>query len=146
MEVTAEPSLRVLIIDDNELTCSLLSVILRSGNYTIVGVAHDAKTGIEIAREHQPDVVLLDIVMPEITGLVAIKLIKAVAKDALILMVSGVDDGDTVTKAIELGANGYVVKPFNSTTVIETMKKIKNKFVLSHAVPEKKSRRLAKAH
>jgi two-component system chemotaxis response regulator CheY len=126
-------SLRILIIDDSDLSCALLSVILRSDNYTIVGIAQDATTGIKLAQSSQPDVVLLDIIMPEISGLDAIKPIKAAAKNALVLMVSGVDDGDMVTQAIEQGANGYIIKPFNSDSVIKTMKKVKEKFVLAHA-------------
>lgn len=127
-------SLRVLIIDDSDLSCALLGVILRSDNYDIVGVAHDAKTGIQLAKTSRPDIVLLDIVMPEMSGLEAIAPIKTVTNDALILMVSGIDDGEMVDKAIQLGANGYVIKPFNSASVIQTMAEVKEKFVLARAV------------
>ncbi len=130
-------SLRILIVDDSDLSCALLSVILRSDNYNIVGIAHDATTGIQMAKAQKPDVVLLDIIMPGVSGLDAIEPIKAILPNVTILMVSGADDADVVTTAIQRGAQGYIVKPFNSASVIGTMRKVKEKFVLAKPVPER---------
>ena len=99
-------SVRILIIDDSDLSCALLSVILRSDNYNIVGIANDAATGIKLAQTHKPDVILLDIVMPEVSGLESIAPLRKILPDVAIVMVSGVDDNDMVTSAIQLGANG----------------------------------------
>ena len=132
-----DASLTILIIDDSDLSCALLSVILRSDNYNIVGIAHDASSGIQMARTHKPDVVLLDIVMPGISGLEAIAPIKAAVPDAMVLMVTGADDSEMVTSAIQKGANGYIIKPFNTASVIGTMRKVKEKFVLAKPVPER---------
>ena len=123
-------SIRVLIIDDSDLSCALLSVILRSDDYVIVGIAHDTESGLNLARLHKPNVVLLDIIMPGESGLDAIKPLKAIVPKASILMVTGVDDADIVTEAIQNGANGFIVKPFNSASVISTMRKVKEKFVV----------------
>jgi two-component system chemotaxis response regulator CheY len=120
-------SLRILIVDDNDLSCALLSVILRSDHYNIVGVAHDATTGIKMAQTHKPDVIFLDIVMPEISGLDAIHPIREILPNVAIVMVSGLDDNDLVTSAIQLGANGFIVKPFSTATVIGTIRKIREK-------------------
>ena len=128
-------SIRILIVDDSDLSCALLSVILRSDNYDIVGVAQDAKSGISLAKTHQPDVVLLDIVMPGISGIDAIAPIKAAAPNTTILMVTVADDADMVTAALDRGANGYIIKPFNSDSVIGTMRKVKEQFVLAKPVP-----------
>jgi YesN/AraC family two-component response regulator len=128
-------SIKIVIIDDSDLSCGLLSVILRSDNYDIVGVAHDANSGIKMVQTYQPDIVLLDIVMPGISGLDAIVPIKAAAPNATILMVTGEDDSDMVTTAIKSGANGYIIKPFNSASVIGTMRKVKEKFVLTKPIP-----------
>jgi len=133
MDVT---SLRILIIDDSDLSCALLSVILRSDNYNIVGIANDAATGIKMAQTHKPDVIFLDIVMPDISGLDALPALKKSMPNAAIVMVSGVDDNDMVTSAIQLGANGYIIKPFNTASVIGTMKKVKEKFILAKPVPD----------
>ncbi len=133
MDVT---SLRILIIDDSDLSCALLSVILRSDNYNIVGIANDATTGLKMAQTHKPDVIFLDIVMPEISGLDALSSLKKMLPNAAIVMVSGVDDNDMVTSAIQLGANGYIIKPFNTSSVIGTVRKIKEKFVLAKPVPD----------
>lgn len=129
-------SLRILIVDDSDLSCALLSVILRSDNYTIVGVANDARTGIEMAQLHKPDVVFLDIVMPVVSGLDAIGPLRKALPDVAIIMVSGVDDNDMVTTAIQLGANGYIIKPFNSASVVGTMRKLKEKFIVAKPVPD----------
>ena len=129
-------SLRILIVDDSDLSCALLSVILRSDNYTIVGIANDASTGIKMAQSYKPDVVFLDIVMPVVSGLDAIGPLRAALPDVAIIMVSGVDDNDMVTTAIQLGANGYIIKPFNSASVVGTMRKLKEKFIVAKPVPD----------
>jgi len=133
MELT---SLRILIIDDSDLSCALLGVILRSDNYTIVGVANDANTGLSLALSEKPDVIFLDIVMPEKSGLEVLVPLRKSLPDAAIVMVSGVEDNDMVTSAIQLGANGYIIKPFNTSSVIGTMRKIKEKFVVAKPVPD----------
>lgn len=128
-------AVRILIIDDSDLCCSILSIILRSDNYKIVGIAHDAEAGKKLAHEKKPDVIMLDILMPGVSGIDSIKPIKALAPDALILMVSGIDDNDMVVQAIQSGANGYIIKPFNSESVIKTMKDIKDKFIVAKRIP-----------
>lgn len=129
-------ALRILIIDDSELAHLLLNVILRADDYTIVGAAYDAATGIRLAQELCPDVILLDIMMPDVSGLRALGTLRAMLPTVLILMVSGIDDNAVVNRAIELGASGYIIKPFNTLSIIETMSAIKDKFVLAKAVPD----------
>lgn len=128
--------LRILIVDDSDLSCALLSVILRTDKHDVVGIAQDAASGIEMAANFQPDIVLLDIIMPGMSGLDAILPMKQAAPNALILMVTVTDDSDSVTTAIQNGANGYIIKPFNSASVIGTMRKVKEKFVLTRRVAE----------
>ncbi len=129
-------SLRILIIDDSDLSCALLSVILRSDNYNIVGIANDGDSGVKMAQSQKPDVIFLDIVMPGVSGIDVLVKLRKVLPNAAIVMVSGVDDNDMVTSAIQLGANGYIIKPFNSASVVGTMRKIKEKFVLAKPVPD----------
>jgi len=131
-------SLRILIIDDSDLSCALLGVILRSDNYTIVGVANDANTGLKLALSEKPDVIFLDIVMPDKSGLEVLVPLRKSLPNAAIVMVSGVDDNDMVTSAIQLGANGYIIKPFNTSSVIGTMRKITEKFVIAKPVPDQR--------
>ena len=128
-------AVRILIIDDSDLCCSILSIILRSDNYKIVGIANDADAGVKLAQACKPDIIMLDIVMPGVSGIEAIQPIKAVAPNALVLMVSGIEDNDMVVQAIQAGANGYIIKPFNSESVINTMKKIKDKFIVANRIP-----------
>lgn len=122
--------LRILIVDDSELSRALLCVILR-GAYSVVGQADSVASALQLAQRLQPDVIMLDIMMPGELGLEAIRPLKQMLPDVVILMVSGSDDDDSVRQAIEHGANGFVIKPFNSRSVLETMQQIKEKFTLT---------------
>lgn len=123
-------AVRVLIIDDNELTRSLLQLILRSGEYNVVGEAIDAKTGLEMAKKLHPQVVLLDQNMPNGNGVDILPPLRTALPDAVILMVTTQSDERIIRTAMERGANGFVVKPFNTASVHETMRKASQKFLV----------------
>lgn len=126
--------LRLLLVDDNELCRALLSVILRGDEYVIVGEADSAEEALALCPRVRPDVVLLDIMLPGMPGLEAIAPIKALLPQVRILMVSGSDDADNVTEAIREGADGFVVKPFNTASVQNTMRRMRDEFILSAPV------------
>jgi len=124
---------RVLIVDDNELTRSLLQLILRGGSYNVVGEATNAQMGLELAKKLKPDVILLDQNMPNGNGLDIIEPLRAGLPNAVILMVTTQNDNRVINGAMERGANGFIVKPFNTASVLETMAKATEKFVLAPA-------------
>ncbi len=128
-----QKAVRVLIIDDNELTRSLLQLILRGGSYNVVGEATNAQMGLELARKLHPQVVLLDQNMPNGNGLEIIQPLRASLPQAVILMVTTQNDERVIKGAMERGANGFVVKPFNTSSVLETMSKATEKFILAPA-------------
>lgn len=123
--------LRILLVDDSELSRALLCVILRGAAYSVVGQADSVASALQLAQRLQPDVVMLDIMMPGELGLDAIRPLKQMLPQVTILMVSGSDDDDSVRLAMEHGAHGFVIKPFNSRSVLETMQQIKEKFTLT---------------
>lgn len=123
-------AVKILIVDDSKMTRSLLNVILRSDEFMIVGEADNAQTGLELAKQLQPDIILLDNVMPEANGITIIKPLKAALPKSIVLMVTSTDDTDLVTEAIQSGAGGFVIKPFNTESVLGTMRKAKESFVL----------------
>ncbi len=123
--------LRILLVDDSELSRALLCVILRGAAFSVVGQADSVASALQLAQRLQPDVVMLDIMMPGELGLEAIRPLKQMLPQVTILMVSGSDDDASVRQAMEHGAHGFVIKPFNSRSVLETMQQIKEKFTLT---------------
>lgn len=111
----------VLIIDDNDIFRMLLRTILRGDEYDVVGEATNAKRGIELALMLEPDIICLDNLMPEISGLEVLREIRPKLPQTLIMMVTGSTDRETVQAALQGGANGYIVKPFNSRRVLSAL-------------------------
>ncbi|HEY5799012.1 MAG TPA: response regulator transcription factor [Burkholderiaceae bacterium] len=121
MPSLAKPS--VVIIDDNEMIREALRIMLRSHEYEVTGEATDGDTGLEVALSKRPDVVCLDVVMPSTSGLDVLKEIKTRLPHTVVLMVTGNRDRETVTSALQGGADGFILKPFNTGTVIDSVKK-----------------------
>lgn len=118
---------RILVIDDSEFSCELLTIILNSENYQVSGVANEALTGIELALTLQPDVIFLDIVMPGMSGLEAILPLKKNVPNADIVMVSGDGDQSQVDCAMQRGALAYLTKPFDIADILSVMKSIQSR-------------------
>ena len=123
--------LRILLVDDNDLTRALLSVILRGDEFHIVGEAANADAGLALASQLRPDAILLDVLMPGTPGLDAIQLFKQALPQAAVLMVSAQDDDAIVQRALQQGADGYVIKPFNSHPVLGTLRRLRQGFAVS---------------
>jgi two-component system, chemotaxis family, chemotaxis protein CheY len=117
----------VLIVDDNDMTRETLRVILRHETYQVVGEASDGDIALEMANKLQPDIILLDVVMPTVSGLEALRNIRLVMPDVMILMVTLNIDEETVTELVKSGISGYIVKPFNAKKVIDTMEVVAEK-------------------
>jgi two-component system chemotaxis response regulator CheY len=134
-----QTALKVLIVDDYDMTRSLLKIILRGQKFNVVGEATDGEEGVEMCAKLQPDIVLLDVIMPKLNGLEALAKIKAQSSQAMVLMVSSAEDKEIVQEALKLGASGFVSKPFNTESVIETLNKARSAFtVRSSAVVTRK--------
>ena len=111
----------VLIVDDNDLMRSLLRGILRSESYQIVGEARNGTLAIDFVDRHRPDIVFLDVMMPEMDGLEALQNIKTRFPETLVIMITGNPSKENVEEAIQGGASGFIIKPFNSARVIDTL-------------------------
>jgi two-component system chemotaxis response regulator CheY len=125
--------LRILIVDDSELSRALLGVILRGDEFLIVGEAGDVDAGLALAGSQSPDVILLDVLMPGKLGLDAIRTFKQLLPETAVMMVSSEDDEQCVQHALREGADGYVIKPFNSQSVLSTMRQLKHHFTVGAA-------------
>lgn len=117
----------VLIVDDNDMTRETLRVILRHDGYNVVGEALDGDSALEMATRLKPDIILLDVVMPKVSGIEALKSIRMVMHDVFVLMVTANTDQEVVAEAVKSGISGYIIKPFNAKKVLDTVEKVVEK-------------------
>ena len=105
-----ERSIRVLIVEDNALTSDVIQHVLRKAGYTVIGEASDGHEAVELAAELRPDVVLMDVMMPEMDGIEAARQIQKVYP-VPIVMLTAHDTLDLVAEASQAGVGAYLVKP-----------------------------------
>ena len=117
----------ILIVDDNDISRSMLRHILSSEAYNVIGEASSGVAALEWIDKTIPEVVCLDVMMPDIGGLEILAHIKKISPDTIVLMVTGSNNRETVVNAIRAGANGFIVKPFNPATLLESMNHSVNK-------------------
>lgn len=115
---------RILIVDDAKFMRMTLSNILKKAGFEIVGEGENGKDAIRLYREFQPDLVTLDITMPEMSGLEAVKEIKREFPDAKVMMCSAMGQQKMVVEAIEAGAKDFIVKPFDEARVVDAIRRI----------------------
>ncbi len=117
---------KILIVEDEEDIIELLSAIFGDlGDYKVL-YARDGEEALKIARVDNPDVILLDIQLPKLNGYKICKLIKSdpAMNHIKVLMLSGMAQNSDWLKAQETGADGYIVKPFSSTALIEKLEEL----------------------
>ena len=115
---------KILIVDDTLFMRTLLKNILFSGGHTIVGEAADGDEAIVKYKELKPDLVTMDVVMPKMNGIEALKAIKALDPGARVVMCTAVGQEQMVKLAIKSGARGYIVKPFQAPKVVEEINNV----------------------
>ncbi|QEL64683.1 two-component system, chemotaxis family, response regulator [Oryzomicrobium terrae] len=115
----------VLIVDDNEIMRSLLKAILREEPYEVVGEARDGVSALESLARLTPDIVLLDVVMPEIDGIEVLRNTRRDYPDTAVIMVTGNASAENVQEALKSGAAGFVVKPFNAAKVMDALTRVR---------------------
>jgi two-component system chemotaxis response regulator CheY len=116
-----KPHLKILIVDDNDLMRTLLRGILRNEDYLIVGEAKNGVVALELIERIKPDIVCMDVMMPEMDGLEALQSIKASHPEILVVMITGNPSVENVQESIQGGASGFIVKPFNAAKVLDTL-------------------------
>ena len=135
--------IKVLIVDDQkELAEEIASVVSFDEGIEVVGIAHDGFEALEKMKEVLPDVVLLDIRMPNMNGVVATQRIKTEYPDVKVLILTTFDDSDYILNAINNGASGYLLKDIGGNALIEA---IKNAHAGDTILPAKIARRITAA-
>ncbi len=114
----------VMIVDDAMLARRIMRNILNEAGHDVVGEAADGAKGVEAYREHKPDVVLMDVTMPELNGVDAAQQILTEFPEARIVMVTSVNREVTVRKSVSAGVAAYIVKPYKADTVVNTLERV----------------------
>ena len=117
-----EKPYRVLVADDSTTMRKIVGQHLKSEAYEVCGEATNGKEAVEMYKELDPDAVTLDINMPQMNGIDALKAIVEFDKNARIVMLTSEGQRETVVEALKIGARGYVVKPPNKAVVCEKVK------------------------
>jgi two-component system chemotaxis response regulator CheY len=115
---------RALIVDDAAFMRMMLKDILIKNGIDVVGEAVNGIDALEKYKELQPDIVTMDITMPEKDGITAVKEIRALFPQAKIIMCSAMGQQPMVLEAIQAGAKDFVVKPFQAERIMESIKKV----------------------
>ena len=116
---------RVLLIDDNaDHLRGVKELITLESCYDIVGTTTSANIGINLAKKYRPDIILMDINMPEKDGLQAIQEIEKLDMDIRVIALSAYDDADLIFRAMKIGAKGYVLKTMASAQLIYAMDEV----------------------
>ncbi len=115
---------RILIVDDAKFMRLTLSNILVKANHEVVGEAENGIEAVKLFEKEVPDLVTMDITMPEKNGIEALKEIKGNFPDAKIIMCSAMGQQKMVVEAIEAGAKDFIIKPFDENRVLEAIDRV----------------------
>ncbi len=115
---------QVLIVDDALFMRSLLRDVFEQAGWQVVAEAENGQQAIEEFQRHQPDLVTLDIVMPEMDGIEALKQIIAAQPQARVVMCSALGQETMVMQAIRAGARDFIVKPFQDQQVLDIITRV----------------------
>jgi serine/threonine protein kinase/DNA-binding CsgD family transcriptional regulator len=123
--VNAKPRIRAILADDHpSLRTPLAAYLELSGDIEVVGEASDGREAIELAIEHKPDVVLLDLNMPNMGGLEALPEIRRVSPNSRVLVLTGRDETPYIMRALRSGANGYILKTSSEEEVVNAVRDV----------------------
>ena len=110
---------RILIVDDSFYMRTMLKNMLTDAGYEVVGEAANGQQALEMAVETKPDLITLDVILPDNTGLDVLKALRQQSPDSKVVMCSAVGQEVIVNEAIANGALAYIVKPFSEEKVLE---------------------------
>lgn len=117
---------RVMIVDDAPFMRTMIRDILQPYGFEIVAEGANGEEAVALYAQHKPDVMTLDIVMPKVTGLEALKRIMQADPKAKVIMVTAIDQREALMEAIKVGAADFIVKPFDDERVLSAVKKAVN--------------------
>ena len=117
-------SIRVLVVDDAIFMRSMIRDIFARSPFVIAGEAENGQEAIEMYKELRPDVTTMDIVMPEVDGITALKEIIKLDAQAKVIMCSALGQESLIAESIEAGAKDFIVKPFQPNKVLKVVRSV----------------------
>lgn len=117
-------SKRVLITDDAAFMRMMIKNILTKNGYDVVGEAENGAVALQMYKELKPDLVTMDITMPEMDGIQGVKAIRTVDPNANIVMCSAMGQQSMVMEAIQAGAKDFIVKPFQQDRILQAIERV----------------------
>jgi two-component system chemotaxis response regulator CheY len=117
-------SLKLMIVDDSNIIGRRIERSQKIAGLDVVGAACNGREAVDLFRRTQPDVVTMDLTMPEMDGIECVQELVAINPKVLILVVSALADKATAVEAIEKGANGFLCKPFNDRQLNEALEEL----------------------
>ena len=115
---------KILIVDDAAFMRMMIKDVLTKNGFEVIGEAENGKIAIDRYKELNPDLVIMDITMPEMNGIDSLKGIKAINSGAKVVMCSAMGQQAMVIEAIQSGAKDFIVKPFQADRVCEAVRKV----------------------
>lgn len=119
----AQRGIDILIVDDLTFIKMVLRDLVEKAGFHVVGEASDGEEAVRLYEEKHPDLVLMDITMPKMDGLSALKRIMAIDPAARVIMCSALGQQQLMVQAVQLGAKDFIVKPFRPERVLQSIKK-----------------------
>jgi len=113
-----------MIVDDAAFMRVSIKRMLGDQDYEIVAEAEDGEQAVELYKKYKPDVITMDITMPKMTGIEALKAIKAIDKNVKVVMLSAMGQEFLIRESVMNGAESFVVKPFNKEKLVEVLNKV----------------------
>ncbi len=115
---------RILVVDDSLIMRKKLKIILKGGGHEVVADAANGISAIEEYEKFKPDLITMDITMPILDGVSAVKKLVSLYPEVKIIMISAINQQNSVFEAIESGAKHYIVKPINNEKVLKTIEEV----------------------
>jgi two-component system chemotaxis response regulator CheY len=116
---------RLLVVDDALLMRKMIRDVASEAGWEVAGEARDGAEAVELYRRLRPDLVTMDVVMPRMSGLEALKLIRAADPEAQVVMVTALDQKQTLLESIRDGAIDFIVKPFERERIVNLLNKVR---------------------
>lgn len=124
VDATPNNDKRILIVDDAAIIRRILRAMFTKNGFVVAGEAQDGQEGLDLYRQLQPDLVTMDITMPNMDGITATRSILGEYPEARIIMVSSVGQENVIREAIGIGALDFIVKPLKEEQIISAVKRV----------------------
>lgn len=123
-----ENSYRILVVDDSDFSRNSITQMLDDPRYNVIGEASNAKEAMNILRDRKAHIAIIDVVMPEISGIELAEKITDNFKTTYVIMISSLAQENIIIDSISAGASDFVQKPFNKETLISSIEKVISNF------------------